>query len=205
MNKNLILGTGILGIVAAAAYYIYEECQKKKQETVIYIENDDVSAEPEQNEQEDDKKAATTSKISGVFHKIGKTVGTTFLKIGSKYPKVIKGICKAAKFWPLLLLAGCAVIAAFNKKPRWPEPEETETVTETLSPWEANWDEKYRENYNRVTEFAKTLNLEEGECYIIEDQKQYIEDGCYPTMDVTMPIVSHMIFGTGAYPPEDDQ
>lgn len=204
MNKNLILSAGILGIVAAAAYYIYEECQKKKQESVIYIEDDDLSEEPEQNDSEDSKKAAATSKISSVFHKIGKTVGTAFLKIGSKYPKVIKGLCKAAKFWPLLLVAGCAVIASFNKKPRWPEPEETKTVTETISPWEANWDEKYRDEYNKVIDFAKTLNLVEGESYIIEDQKQYIEDGCYPAMDETMPIVSHMIFGTGVYPPKDN-
>lgn len=204
MNKNLILGTGILGIVAAAAYYIYEECQKKKQESVIYIEDDDVSAEPEQNEQEDDKKAATTSKISSVFHKIGKTVGTAFLKIGSKYPKVIKGLCKAAKFWPFLLVACCAVVAAVNKKPRWPEPEDTTVISGTSKRFDPVWDEKYRDEYNKVIDFAKTLNLVEGESYIIEDQKQYIEDGCFPAMDETIPIVSHMIFGTGVYPPEDN-
>ena len=50
---------------------------------------------------------------------------------------------------------------------------------------------KYEENWNKVNEFAETLHLLPGECFIIEDA------------DEATPIVSHLVCNEGVYPPED--
>lgn len=56
-----------------------------------------------------------------------------------------------------------------------------------------NWKEDYRDNWDRVNEFAKSLDLVEGESFMIEEGSQYDCDGT---------IVSHLINGEGCYPPE---
>ena len=58
-----------------------------------------------------------------------------------------------------------------------------------------NWKEDYRDKWNRVNEFAKMLDLVEGESFMIEEGSQYDCDGT---------IVSHLINGEGCYPPEMD-
>lgn len=58
-----------------------------------------------------------------------------------------------------------------------------------------NWKEDYRDNWDRVNEFAKSLDLVEGESFMIEEGSQYDCDGT---------IVSHLINGEGCYPPETD-
>ena len=58
-----------------------------------------------------------------------------------------------------------------------------------------NWKEDYRNNWDRVNEFAKSLDLVEGESFMIEEGSQYDCDGT---------IVSHLINGEGCYPPEMD-
>lgn len=57
-------------------------------------------------------------------------------------------------------------------------------------------EEKYRETYDRVVEFAKTLPLIDGESYWID------RDDRYNNGEV---IVSHMIDGTGVYPDDDEE
>lgn len=56
-----------------------------------------------------------------------------------------------------------------------------------------NWKEDYRDKWDRVNDFAKSLDLVEGESFMIEEGSQYDCDGT---------IVSHLINGEGCYPPE---
>lgn len=57
------------------------------------------------------------------------------------------------------------------------------------------WREDYQDKWDCVNEFAKTLDLVEGESFMIEEGSQYDHDGT---------IVSHLINGEGCYPPEMD-
>lgn len=76
-------------------------------------------------------------------------------------------------------------------------PKEEPKVEKTKDPWTSNWDEKYREKWDKVNEFAKTLDLDEGESFWIDEPSQY-------DVESDEPIVSHMINGSGCYPPEID-
>lgn len=76
-------------------------------------------------------------------------------------------------------------------------PKEEPKVEKTKDPWISNWDEKYREKWDKVNEFAKTLDLDEGESFWIDEPSQY-------DVESDEPIVSHMIYGSGCYPPERD-
>ena len=67
----------------------------------------------------------------------------------------------------------------------------SEDDTDSLS---KDWSEEYREGWNAVNELAKSLNLKDGESYIIERNSEYSDE----------PIISHMIDYTGVYPPEDE-
>lgn len=74
-------------------------------------------------------------------------------------------------------------------------PKEEPKVEKAKDPWTSNWDEKYREKWDKVNEFAKTLDLDEGESFWIDEPSQY-------DVESDEPIVSHMINGSGCYPPE---
>lgn len=54
------------------------------------------------------------------------------------------------------------------------------------------WDESYRENWDKVKEFASALALKPGEMFVIEDGREYDRDV----------IVSHLVYGDGVYPPD---
>lgn len=58
-----------------------------------------------------------------------------------------------------------------------------------------DWNESYRENWDKVNKFANTLTLEPGEMYIIDDASQYGGEGLE---------VSHLVYGDGVYPPEEE-
>lgn len=61
----------------------------------------------------------------------------------------------------------------------------------------ANWDDKYRADYLKVLYLAGKMNLEDGEKYIIERCDEFNPDNVQH-----LPIVSHLIDGTGVYPPD---
>lgn len=100
----------------------------------------------------------------------------------------------------------------FHARPQIPEETEDENVVDlsnyyistshgnTVQP-KPQWDEKYREQWDRVVDFAKTLNLEDGEAYYIEDQKQYKESG----VDQSVPVISHLVDNWGVYPPAENE
>lgn len=62
---------------------------------------------------------------------------------------------------------------------------------------------QYEENWNKVNEFAETLKLLPGESFIIEDPEQYRDCTDFSQCDFSKPIVSHLVYNEGVYPPED--
>jgi len=215
MSKNMIYGAGVLGIIAAAIY-IYKEHKKAKEAEAESVVNIDSEEETEEQTKEE-KKEVVTEKVTSLGRKIGKTLGTTALKFGAKHPKVTKFILKFGSYIPYALI-GIAVINSFAIK--WKVSHWNDTIDGSDMIYDENtdgreieiecksvgdapvngWDEKYRENYDAVVALANSLNLYNGEMFIIEDQKQYIDDDNFPTMDKDHPIVSHLVNNTGVYP-----
>lgn len=69
-----------------------------------------------------------------------------------------------------------------------------------------NWnDELYRENWDKINEFAKTLKLQKGESYILDDSQQFYDEPWYDDEKDGHVIVSHMLNGDGCYPPENKE
>ena len=215
MSKNMIYGAGVLGIIAAAIY-IYKEHKKVKEAEAESVVN--IDSEETEDTTKEQKKEAVTEKVTSLGRKIGKTIGTAALKFGAKHPKITKFILKFGRYIPYALI-GIAIINSFAIKWKVSNPnnyiidgsdlvndENTdchEIEIEHKSAGDASengWNEKYRENYDAVVAFANTLNLYDGEMFIIEDQKQYINDNNFPTMDKDHPIVSHLVNDTGVYP-----
>jgi hypothetical protein len=90
--------------------------------------------------------------------------------------------------------------------PGWPgvEPVKDSSIeTKSDDPWTRGWKEDYRENYNKVCDFANTLDLVKGEEFVISDTKQFENESWFKG-DATKPVVSHLIDGDGCYPPEED-
>lgn len=227
MSKNMIYGAGMLGIIAAAIY-IYKEHKKAKEaeaESVVNIDSEEGTEETTKEQ----KKEVITEKVTSLGRKIGKTLGTTALKFGAKHPKITKFILKFGRYIPYALI-GIAVLASlpfYNRARDFMEgvdpdsinvtddgieftrylPKETEPRKMAIERSDEKlptngWDEKYRKNYDAVVAFANTLNLYDGEMFIIEDQKKYINDNNFPTMDKDHPIVSHLVNYVGVYPEE---
>lgn len=219
MSKNMIYGAGVLGIIAAAVY-IYQEHKKEKEaeaeaESVVNIDSEET-----EDATKEQKKEAITEKVTSLGRKIGKTIGTAALKFGAKHPKITKFILKFGRYIPYALI-GIAVINSFIIKWKVSDPSnyvvdgsdlvydenidgcEIEIERKSTDNGFVNhWDEKYRENYDAVVAFANSLNLYNGEMFIIEDQKQYINDDNFVGMDKDHPIVSHLVNNTGVYPEE---
>ena len=69
-----------------------------------------------------------------------------------------------------------------------------------------NWnDELYRENWDKINEFAKTLKLQKGETYLIEDSERYYDEPWYTGAKDGHTLVSHLIDLEGCYPPADKE
>lgn len=69
-----------------------------------------------------------------------------------------------------------------------------------------NWnDELYRENWDKINEFAKTLKLQNGESYVIEDSERFYDEPWYTGAKDGHTIVSHLIDGEGCYPPKNKE
>lgn len=90
-------------------------------------------------------------------------------------------------------------------------PDELESTCEVDSVFTddfctRNWNEElYRENWDKVNEFAKTLKLHKGESYILDDSQQFYDEPWYDDEKDGHVIVSHMLNGDGCYPPENKE
>jgi hypothetical protein len=91
------------------------------------------------------------------------------------------------------------------------QPDEPESTCECDSVFTddfctRNWnDELYRENWDKVNEFAKTMKLHKGESYILDDSQQFYDQPWYDDEKDGHVIVSHMLNGDGCYPPENKE
>lgn len=76
------------------------------------------------------------------------------------------------------------------------KPEPIEPETDIFD----RWKEDYRDTWDEVHELTKRIDLAPGESYTIEEPRQL-------GLDTDTPVISHMIYGHGCYPPEvkDDQ
>lgn len=198
MNKNFIYGAGALGIIGIAVY-IYQEHKKAKkteQESVIYIDGEATENDADEQQEKETKKNAISEKIANVSHKIGKTVGTVALKIGAKYPKAVKFVCKYGKFLPIVVIAGCTIMAAKQSEksrsitndsihierdvpledPNINSPLYVDTygvnASDAINLWKST---DLSSNYAKINEFFNTLNLAYSEHYEIENKESYID------------------------------
>lgn len=214
MSKNMIYGAGVLGLIAAAVY-IYNEHKKAKEAEAESVVN--IDSEETEDIIKEQKKEVVTEKVTSLGRKIGKTLGIAALKFGAKHPKITKFILKFGRYIPYALI-GIAVINSFVIK--WKVSHWNDTIDGSDMIYDENtdgreieiecksvgdapvngWDEKYRENYDAVVALANSLNLYNGEMFIIEDQKQYINNDNFVGMDKDHPIVSHLVNNTGVYP-----
>ena len=86
------------------------------------------------------------------------------------------------------------------------EPDNNEANTEdTIADgddipfWSRGWSEDlYREDYEKVKALANELNLHPGESWFIEEASQFGD------LEEAKPVISHMINGTGVYPPNEE-
>jgi hypothetical protein len=148
-------------------------------------------------------------------------------ELHEKHPKVADALVKTQAVVAVGLIFGATYAAGYSdghkaferkltdvadeiKKERVPEESGTEpTVSydsfnkEFNDPWSRGWKEEYRENYNKVCDFANTLDLVRGEEFVISDTKQFENEPWFKG-DATKPVISHMIDGDGCYPPEDE-
>ena len=90
-------------------------------------------------------------------------------------------------------------------------PDEPESTCEVDSVFTddfctRNWNEElYRENWDKVNEFAKTLKLQKGETYTLEDSERYYDEPWYTGEKDGHVIVSHLVDYYGCYPPENKE
>ena len=66
----------------------------------------------------------------------------------------------------------------------------------------SEWKEEYRDTYNRVNDFAQSLDLVDKEMYVIERNSEF--DDIRNALGKPEIIVSHLIDCRGVYPPEED-
>jgi len=104
-----------------------------------------------------------------------------------------------------LTIGGCAVAAAVqDRKEHQRVCEGLENCLDAIEKNEQkkkDW-EQYEENWNLVNEFAKHLKLLPGEMFILEDPEQYRDFTDFQNVDFSIPIVSHLVYNEGVYPPE---
>lgn len=143
-------------------------------------------------------------------------------ELHEKHPKVANALVKTQAVVAVGLIFGATYAVGYSNgqkdlvnairaecDKRKEEKDNSETVSydsfnkEFNDPGTRGWKEDYRENYDKVCDFASTLDLCKGERFIIEDVKQYESESWF-TGDGAKPIVSHLAYGDGCYPPEED-
>lgn len=100
------------------------------------------------------------------------------------------------------LVTGCAVTSAIRSEHQLSLEDYARIEEQEIENEKQEW-KQYEENWNKVTEFAETLKLLPGESFIIEDSEQYRDCTDFSQCDFSKPIVSHLVYNEGVYPPEE--
>ena len=143
-------------------------------------------------------------------------------EFNEKHPKLSSAIIKTQAVIGVGLIFGATYAVGYSNgqknlvndikaecDKRKEEKDNSESVNydsfnkEFNDPYTRGWKEDYRENYDKVCDFANTLDLVKGEEFVISDTKQFENESWFKG-DATKPVVSHMINGDGCYPPEED-
>lgn len=61
-----------------------------------------------------------------------------------------------------------------------------------------SWTEDYRDTWDEIHELADRIDLAPGETYVLEEASQL-------GVEANKPVISHLVYGTGCYPPEIDE
>lgn len=61
-----------------------------------------------------------------------------------------------------------------------------------------NWTEDYRDTWDEIHELVDRIDLAPGETYVLEEASQL-------GVEANKPVISHLVYGTGCYPPEVDE
>lgn len=118
----------------------------------------------------------------------------------AEHPTLVK-VCAIAGAVGIVGIGYAASSNGKKKETAQALPVESETKEEELPYGCSRWDEQYRENWDKVNQFAETLELKPGEEFMISDPYIYMEPD---SPDVEMkPLVSHLVDSTGVYPPEE--
>ena len=118
-----------------------------------------------------------------------------------------------------LIIIGCIVSAKsesdsdfdydFYEDGKLPDPPKSTCELDSVftdDEMTRNWnDELYRENWDKVNEFAKTLKLQKGETYTLEDSERYYDEPWYTGAKDGHIIVSHLVDYDGCYPPANNE
>lgn len=61
-----------------------------------------------------------------------------------------------------------------------------------------SWTEDYRDTWDEIHELVNRIDLAPGETYVLEEASQL-------GVEANKPVISHLVYGTGCYPPEVDE
>ena len=120
--------------------------------------------------------------------------------------KVVSFVEEHPKITGALIFMGCvtgaAVISAVRSEHELSLEDYAYIEEQEFENEKQDW-KQYEENWNKVNEFAETLKLLPGESFIIEDPEQYRDCTDFSQCDFSKPIVSHLVYNEGVYPPEE--
>lgn len=63
---------------------------------------------------------------------------------------------------------------------------------------DTSWKEDYRDTWDEIHELVDRIDLAPGETYVLEEASQL-------GVEANKPVISHLVYGTGCYPPEVDE
>lgn len=128
-----------------------------------------------------------------------KNMGKNILTFAEEHPELTAALLFGG------ILGGCAIAGAVrDRKDQRYIREGLECCLDKIQENERKKEEwkLYEYNWNLVNEFAKHIKLRPGEMFVLEDPEQYRDCTDYSQIDFSMPIVSHLVWNEGVYPPE---
>ena len=128
-----------------------------------------------------------------------KNMGKNILTFAEEHPELTAALLFGG------ILGGCAIAGAVrDRKDQKYIHEGLERYLDKIQENERKKEEwkLYEDNWNLVNEFAKHIKLLPGEMFVLEDPEQYRDCTDFSQVDFSMPIVSHLVWNEGVYPPE---
>lgn len=123
-------------------------------------------------------------------------------ELHEKHPKVANALVKTQAVVTVGLIFGATYAVGYSDGHKAFEKKlidaADEVKKERENPTMAPWKEEYKENYEKATEFGRSLNMAEGEQIVISDSSVYNDSALKPV------IIDHYIYSKPCYPPDED-